>query len=781
MNEEQQGFKKWFNQLKQGVADGIAASPEDRRENLTAIRELEGKAEGPRGLYTLFQNPIIDAVRQNNTVNNNTGLTSLGLPQFTDDSIIYRANKGLMVGPSPEQLVPEAMWVGNQALPVDPTMMRDGKGMPLETENEFKSRVREVRKVRERNLEIYKHKLANLPALTKAGQAIGALGADISQDTSRGLWWLINASQAVVNLGSEGAAALVNPDLFGARPLTDLRAAEQQGLLRYIYKDPNQYEQNLNEPQPRTKTLDVFIEDMDQKSQVRKTKLSDAELEKERNDPRNYVATSPGVKQVGGGFKMRRFNPNLVNVATMLPAALGVNAGIGLLGGESDGGLGGRKLGYEAVIPDEDDPTRTSNPLLAAGTKYFLGREGQILPWDQGFNAERPDVSRQEYNRYKDYERSRAIDLNPFDDGIVNLGGVLKANLNDDAVHGKEIQFLGKNLDLNTTIIPTVTAIAGGAVGGLLPNLTRIRRRRDNPHLRKHYSSEIFQRDPKTDQILRDETGVRLVKPEFENSMDEERVDKYRDPRATRITKIMGNFPEIAPRNRDTGLIDRPSPDTKGNRFAENKTAQNIEQWFMREQQQDSLGRTIVGPDELHRGKVLGTVFGSGLAGLAAGSVAGSAIEEQRRKRNFEENSPGIDYESFKNNARKTADRQREIIRNNPNRKEEREQSKAGFNSRAYQQSLLDTALQKQAVVDTVADLYIRKQLQEPLDESIDNLVTAGAIEKEINERYQQRKDKKEARKQYKQDQKTAEELAELEEITAARQLAQQQALGMMA
>ena len=242
MNQEQKGFMQWYNQLVDGLRDGIAASPEDRRENLTAIREIEGKAEAPRGMYTLFQNPVIDAVRQRNTVRDLSGVAALGLPQFTDESIVYRANQGLMVGPSPEELVPEKFWVGNQALPVDPK-----RGKP-EPEAAFKDRLKSVRTARERNLQIYKHKLAETPALTKAGQALGALGADISQDTSRGLWWLLNASQAVVNLGQESISAAVNPDLFGARPLTDLPAAEKQGLLRYIHKAPTQQSQNLVEP-----------------------------------------------------------------------------------------------------------------------------------------------------------------------------------------------------------------------------------------------------------------------------------------------------------------------------------------------------------------------------------------------------------------------------------------------------------------------------------------------------------------------------------------------------
>jgi len=87
---------------------------------LTAIRELEGKSEGPRALYTLAQNPILDAIRQRNTFGQKQGLQTLGLPWLTDDSLVYRANKGLIAGPAPEQVVPKELWLDNQALPADP-------------------------------------------------------------------------------------------------------------------------------------------------------------------------------------------------------------------------------------------------------------------------------------------------------------------------------------------------------------------------------------------------------------------------------------------------------------------------------------------------------------------------------------------------------------------------------------------------------------------------------------------------------------------------------------
>ena len=72
--------------------------------------------------------------------------------------------------------------------------------------------------------------------------------------------------------------------------------------------------------------------------------------------------------------------------------------------------------GYKAVMPSEDDPQKTSNILGEVGAKYVLGRTGQLLAWDD-FKEVRPDVSKDEYMRYKALKFDNKMDLNPFDDG----------------------------------------------------------------------------------------------------------------------------------------------------------------------------------------------------------------------------------------------------------------------------------------------------------------------------------------------------------------------------
>ena len=55
--------------------------------------------------------------------------------------------------------------------------------------------------------------LSNDP-YTRAGQMIGHVGADLTQDRSREVYWLLNAAQAVGNVVQEAALKKANPDIF---------------------------------------------------------------------------------------------------------------------------------------------------------------------------------------------------------------------------------------------------------------------------------------------------------------------------------------------------------------------------------------------------------------------------------------------------------------------------------------------------------------------------------------------------------------------------------------
>ena len=48
----------------------------------------------------------------------------------------------------------------------------------------------------------------------RAGQILGTLANDLTQDSTRGLYWLLNAPQATGNVINELALSIANPDLF---------------------------------------------------------------------------------------------------------------------------------------------------------------------------------------------------------------------------------------------------------------------------------------------------------------------------------------------------------------------------------------------------------------------------------------------------------------------------------------------------------------------------------------------------------------------------------------
>ena len=169
----------------------------------------------------------------------------------------------------------------------------------------------------------------------------------------------------------------------------------------------------------------------------------------------------PGVGVMHGDdnkayYSKRYRHPGHIEMLA-IPTGIATNAAMGLMTP-----FGGAP-GYEAVIPREDDPSKTANVLAEVASKYILGRTGNLLPYDE-FKKVRPDVSPEEYRAYKAFKYDKSIDLNPFDDGEVTLpAGVAKATA--DGIHGPEVQFLGRSLPLTTAGVPFLGAVAGTALG----------------------------------------------------------------------------------------------------------------------------------------------------------------------------------------------------------------------------------------------------------------------------------------------------------------------------
>lgn len=278
------------------------------------------------------------------------------------------------------------------------------------------------------------------------GQVAGTIGNDLTQDHTRSLWWLLNAPQATANVVAELAFAKTNPDLFRhkTKNFKDFET-EQNGQLKQRGIPRVQFDTKGN---LRT---EGFTEAQQQVNQ-RAYDLARQE---------GYIDESGGLKKgVGidnqGRYSKRQYDPGDV-ASLMIPTGVAVNAGIGLL--NPLGGSGG----YEAVMPSEDDPTKTSNVIGEIAAKYILGRTGNLAPYEE-FVKHRPDVDIGEYNRYKAFKYDKELDYD-ISDGDVNLvpGGVLKATT--DGIHGTEVQFLGRSLPVTTTLIPYLGALAGGVAG----------------------------------------------------------------------------------------------------------------------------------------------------------------------------------------------------------------------------------------------------------------------------------------------------------------------------
>ena len=248
------------------------------------------------------------------------------------------------------------------------------------------------------------------------GQRVGTVAADLTQDGTRNFWWLMNAAQAAAQVGTEAVLTAANPKLYGKSTVIN----------------------NLtNEP----------------------LKTSSYRQAKEQGIINKQGKPRRGVSVKGEGknayYEKRNFQPGHV-AALAIPTGIAINTGLGLMTP-----FGGAE-GYKAAIPSEDDPTKTANVVGEVGLKYFMGRTGQLLPYDE-FVKVRPDVSPEEYGKYKAFKYDKREDWNPLDGDTTMLAGALKTTT--EGIHGPEVQFLGKSLPVTTGIVPYIGALAGGALG----------------------------------------------------------------------------------------------------------------------------------------------------------------------------------------------------------------------------------------------------------------------------------------------------------------------------
>jgi hypothetical protein len=87
---------------------------------------------------------------------------------------------------------------------------------------------------------------------------------------------------------------------------------------------------------------------------------------------------------------------------------------------------GMRPAGYQAVNPSEEDPRVSTNPAMDVLQRYLFGRKGKLLPWEE-FTQEKPNVSYEKYQEYKDWRFGEGND--PVRDLTMGLAQFTPSNL----------------------------------------------------------------------------------------------------------------------------------------------------------------------------------------------------------------------------------------------------------------------------------------------------------------------------------------------------------------
>lgn len=158
------------------------------------------------------------------------------------------------------------------------------------------------------------------------------------------------------------------------------------------------------------------------------------------------LAALTALHQGGKEFERDRTDPKgpllknrALRMAATVPTWLGISMAIG---------NATRMPGYTAASPGLGDKRDAVDPISEGISRYFLGRTGSLLPYDE-FVQERPDVSRSEYEQYKAYLFGNSMPL--------------KATL--DGIHGPEVTFMGKSIPVATGLLPAVAAAVGAAYG----------------------------------------------------------------------------------------------------------------------------------------------------------------------------------------------------------------------------------------------------------------------------------------------------------------------------
>ncbi len=690
-----------WNDVSQGFSRGFAPASEDARSVLYKYRESIGLDEPPQAAEVASRSGLLQALRD--------GVTAQGAPDpigFSDGMLRERLEVGqsILEDPTIFQRALEKELNQRKAdkkielqgqLDRNETTLAEIGNPDFEDIDDFINKIeldkkREGEIIHETAKEV-KRQMRETSVLKKLGYNLGAIAGDINEDRSRSLYWLLNAPQAVTATSADLLMSATSPNLRSMRSITrqDLAKAEQAGLLRKVGNEPLSKGQ-IDAIQKRNPGF--FKDDANAVNESIYLNLDNFEpakpgvrrkYDKQADNIFNQDLMNKDDDNLGDTvFGQRRISPSTLAAAGLGGTALATNAGLGLTGTEDTGiPFVGRREGYAAASPDEIDPRQSNNAAFEIGTRYLLSRDGRMLP-KEDFLLERPDVNGKDYTKYNAYMFDKELDFNPFDDGKTNLG-IIKSNT--DGIHGGEVQILGQTLSANEAGIPLLGAMGGMATGALLPNMRQVR-------LGNQRSS-------------------------------------WRPGRGKRgmIKNILGYLPEVRAKRYDRKQDTNPKNPLLKNKTID-KATQAVEDFFLET-------NPVTGKLDMNQPRVVGALAAGTFGGLGAGTLIGMEQEDRRRRNNFAEDNPGIDYDVYKTNAKNLLDQKYELMASDPDRTEKQEKSKSGFNRVSQQEGLMNYMQKQQAALDTVADAYLRSKGYESLDKQEWALGKIAAIDEERNRR----------------------------------------------
>ena len=101
----------------------------------------------------------------------------------------------------------------------------------------------------------------------------------------------------------------------------------------------------------------------------------------------------------------------------------------------------------------------------------------------------------------------------------------------------------------------------------------------------------------------------------------------------------------------------------------------------------------------------------------------------------FEKRLPGVDYDTYRRNARQILDRKYQMAQANPNAKAEIADSKTGFSKRNQQAALLDEALVQQTAIDQIISQEARARAKQADTERQQSFRQFNELEQSIGQR----------------------------------------------